>query len=221
LALPQLIGIAGGTGAGKSTLVNLLHRCLDEVCVVDLDSYYVDRAGTVSEELHLVNYDEPDAIDLALLLEHLGMLVAGEPVRKPMYSFERHRRVGAVSLQPGSVIIVEGLFALWWEDLRLRLDLKVFVDAPSDVRLGRRILRDVVERGRSVDRVLEQYFRTVRPMHERYVEPTRDYADVVVLNVGPEVVCLEAARAIERALATCGTANRARSEAAGPMAAGA
>jgi uridine kinase len=203
--MSRVVGIAGGTGSGKSALAQALRSRFDEVCVVELDSYYLDRRSLPSEQRIRINYDEPAAIEVPLLLDHLERLASGSPVTKPVYSFQLHERVGTEVLRPAALIIVEGLFTLCWEALCRHLDLKVFVDAPADVRLGRRILRDVVERGRTVDTVLEQYFRIVRPMHDRYVEPTRARADVVVLNTGPVEACLEGALEIERALAIRGT----------------
>jgi uridine kinase len=183
--MARLIGIAGGTGAGKTTVTRLLEEQFGGIAVVDLDSYYLDRSGVSPEGRARINYDEPAAIDAALLLAHVRDLAAGRPVPKPLYSFESHCRVGSVSLSPAPVIVVDGLFTLWWQELRAMLDLKVFVDAAADVRLARRILRDVAERGRTVDSVLAQYLATIRPMHERYVEPTRRYADVVVATAEP------------------------------------
>ena len=183
LGKPCLIGIGGGTGSGKSTVVRALLDRFGGVCV-DLDSYYRDRSAVGLEERERVNYDEPAAIDVALLVDHLQRLATGETLQKPTYSFHTHTRVGFEVLPPSPLILVDGLFTLWWEELRRLLDLKVFVDAPADLRLLRRIQRDVTERGRSVESVLTQYLRTVRPMHEHYVEPTRAHADLVVANDG-------------------------------------
>jgi uridine kinase len=182
--MASLIGIAGGTGAGKSSIVRALVDRLGG-CVIDLDSYYFDRSDVAPQERGRINYDEPTAIDARLLVEHLGQLAHGQPIQKPVYDFETHARVAVESISPARLVIVEGLFTLWWEPLRSLVDLKVFVDAPPDVRLIRRIRRDVDERGRTADQVLQQYLATVRPMHERYVDPTRAYADLVVTNDGP------------------------------------
>jgi uridine kinase len=186
----RVVGIAGGTGAGKSTIVEgLVDRFGD--CVIALDAYYLDRSTLPAEERARINYDEPGAIDASLLLEHLERLTRGEPVEKPRYSFETHMRVGVEMICPARLVIVEGLFTLWWEQLRSLLDVKVFVDAPPDLRLIRRIRRDLTERGRTVEQVLQQYVGTVRPMHERYVEPTRAHADLVVTNDGPVEAAVE------------------------------
>lgn len=189
--MSRLIGLAGGTGAGKSAIVDGLVDRLGGCVVVDLDSYYLDRGGLPPAERSLINYDEPAAIDVALLTAHLSRLTHGEAVEKPVYSFETHARVGGHVLAPAELVIVEGLFTLWWEPLRALLEVKVFVDAPPDLRLVRRIRRDVSERGRTVDQVLQQYLGSVRPMHERYVEPMRGHADVVVTNDGPIETAVE------------------------------
>lgn len=196
-----LIGIGGGTGAGKTTLLRALANQFGNTCVVDMDSYYLDRGGIRHEERNALNYDEPAAVDVALLLNHLERLAAGEIVWKPIYSFESHVRTGEQRLLPASLILVEGLFALWWEELRAHLNLKVFVDAPADLRLLRRIQRDVVERARSLESVLSQYVQAVRPMHERYVEPTRKHADLVVRNGGSIEECVELIAAAVRGIA--------------------
>ena len=179
-----LIGLAGGTGAGKSTIVRAL---VDRFggCTIDLDAYYLDRSGLAPEERSRINYDQPSAFDEALLVEHLERLVAGEAVPKPVYAFDTHTRVGVEMVAPARLVIVEGLFTLWWESLRSLLAVKVFLDVPADIRLVRRIRRDLAERHRTTEQVLQQYVGTVRPMHERYVEPTRAHADVVVTNDGP------------------------------------
>ena len=176
-----MIGIAGGTGAGKSTLVRAVIGRFGGVCV-GLDSYYRDRSAIKLEERSQINYDEPAAIDHTLLIEHLRRLRAGESIQKPRYSFHTHTRTGTETVPSARLILVDGLFTLWWEELRTLLDLRVFVDAPADLRLLRRVQRDVTERGRSVESVMTQYLQTVRPMHERYVEPTKLHADLVVTN---------------------------------------
>ena len=180
----RVIGVGGGSGAGKGALVDALCRHAGRVAVLDLDSYYLDRAGVAAPERARVNFDEPTAIDADLVLQHVAALAGGTPVAKPVYSFVTHTRVGAVTVAPAPVVVVEGLFTLWWPSLRQLLDVAVYVDAPPDLRLARRLERDVRERGRDLESVLRQYTETVRPMHQLYVEPTRGYADVVIVNDG-------------------------------------
>lgn len=179
----MIIGLAGGTGSGKSTIARSLVARVGG-CVIDLDSYYRDRSALRPEERSRVGYDEPLAVDAALLVTQLTQLTRGEAVRKPVYSFETHAQTGVEVIAPARLVIVEGLFTLWWESLRSMLDVKVFVDAPSDLRLIRRIRRDIAERGRTLEQVLQRYWGTVRPLHERYVEPTRVHAELVVTNDG-------------------------------------
>jgi uridine kinase len=189
------VGVAGGSGAGKTVLVRELVTRFG-ADVLDLDSYYLDRGGIPVEERERLNYDEPAAVDVGLLLEHLERLRRAETVRKPVYSFQSHTRIGEQRVAPARVMVVEGLFTLWWPTVREYLDVKIFVDAPADIRLARRVRRDVSERGRTVDHVLEQYVASVRPMHDMYVEPCRAFADIVVTNdgsVGGAVAALLAA----------------------------
>lgn len=177
-----VVGIGGGSGAGKSTLLRRVVQFVGPSCVIDLDSYYVDRGHLPVDARWGINYDSPAAFDLPLILEHVSHLAGGIDVRKPMYSFESHTRVGFEPVAAAPLVLVEGLFPLWWEELRCLLHLKLFVDADADVRLLRRIARDVAERGRSIESVACQYLKTVRPMHERYVEPSRSHADAIVDN---------------------------------------
>jgi uridine kinase len=181
---PIFVGVAGGTGAGKTALVRELIDRLGGA-LLDLDSYYRDRAAMPEEARHRLNYDEPGAIDHQLLVEHIDRLADGRSVPKPVYSFASHTRVGETVLGPARLIVVEGLFTWWWEPVRKRLAVKVFVDAPADLRLARRLLRDVTERRRSAEHVIEQYVQTVRPMHALYVEPGRTSADLLITNDGP------------------------------------
>jgi uridine kinase len=174
------VGIAGGTGAGKTTLARTLAASLGGVVVLDLDSYYLDRSGLPPQARERLNFDEPEAIDVGLLVAHLGRLRNGRAIEKPRYSFESHTRVGVDPIGPAPVVLVEGLLTLWWDELRDALDLKIYLDAPPDVRLARRIRRDIEWRGRTAESVLRQYEATVRPMHDLYVAPTRAFADLVL-----------------------------------------
>lgn len=182
---PVLIGVAGGSGSGKSTLCRMLAKNANGVVVVEVDAYYLDRRHVAQNERSGINYDEPAAFDVALLVDHLGRLGQGVDIFKPQYSFETHTRTGTEFLAAGPLVVVEGLLALWWEEVRTLCDFTVFLDVPADLRVLRRLRRDLAERGRTVDSVMGQYLESVRPMHERYVEPTRAYADLVVVNDGP------------------------------------
>jgi uridine kinase len=184
------VGVAGGSGAGKSAVAAQLRNRVPGVAILDLDSYYLDRSGLEPTERSRVNFDEPSAFDLDLLLEHLETLRKGSPVMKPRYCFVDHTRSDGEWLEPASVLVVEGLFTLWWPALRDLLDLKVFIEASLDLCLVRRIQRDTAERGRSLDSILPQYLQTVRPMYGRYVEPTRAHADLVVRNDGDLDACV-------------------------------
>src|SRR5713101_1138454 len=174
----MIIGLAGGTGSGKSMIVqSLVARVGGRV--IDLDSYYCDRSALSREERSRINYDQPTAIDVALLVGQLAELERGEAVRKPVYSFETHERTGVEMVAPARLLLVEGRFALWWESLRSLLDVKVFVDAPPDLRLIRRIRRDLTGRDRTLEQVLQQYSgalhaRAVRGADARPRGPRRD-----------------------------------------------
>jgi uridine kinase len=180
----MIVGLAGGTGSGKSSIVRGLVERIGG-CVVDLESYTLDRPACPLEERSSVDDNEPAAIDTELLVAHLEDLRRGQAIRKPVYLPETHRRTGVILVAPARLVVVEGLLTFWWDSLRSLLDVKVFVDAPADLRLIRRIRRDLAERGRTVEQVLYQYSGSVRPAHERYVEPTRVHADDVVTNDGP------------------------------------
>jgi uridine kinase len=182
---PFVIGIAGGTGAGKTTVTRRLVDSADaaRLTVVPLDAYYRDRSGDDERRRAGDDYDHPDAFDWPLLLDHVRALRAGRDVEMPVYDFTRHARERSRRpVKAAPVVVVEGILALHDATLRAQFDLTVFVDADPDVRLIRRLRRDVAERGRTAESVIAQYLATVRPAHLRFVEPTRRYADVVVQN---------------------------------------
>ncbi len=188
-----VIGIAGGTGSGKTTLMkNLVERFGPEVTVLSHDNYYKCRDDMPFEERCKVNYDEPDAMDTSLMVYHLQQLRRGEAIDCPVYDFALHNRSKETTrVEPRPVIIVEGILIFENEPLRDLMDIKIFVDTDADVRLCRRIKRDVTKRGRTLESVLEQYQATVKPMHEKYVEPSKRYADIVVPEGGKNWVALE------------------------------
>jgi uridine kinase len=185
-----VVGIAGPSGAGKTEIARRLSQTLDAV-VCSLDSYYRGVPNLSLEERGRQNFDNPEAIDHELLCEHLRSLARGESVLKPVYDFARHIRLAEVELcRPSKVIVVEGLFALHWEELRALLDLKVYVAVDDATCLERRIARDVRERGRSPESIGRQYELTVRPMAQRYIHPTREFADLVLNGDDPlDQVC--------------------------------
>jgi uridine kinase len=191
---PLIIGIAGGTASGKTTVARRLVERLGThpVAVLDQDSYYRDLADLPLEERARFNFDHPDAFDTALLVRHLRELRAGNPVEKPVYSFTKHTRTGeTVRVNPGDVVILEGILVLALEPVRELLEVKVFVDSDADVRVLRRVSRDIKERGRDFDGVVEQYFRTVRPMHFGFVEPSKRYADIIIPHGGLNDIAIE------------------------------
>ena len=188
-----VIGIAGGTGSGKTTLMkNLMARFGDVVTVLSHDNYYKRRDGMPFEERCKVNYDEPGAFDTSLMIYHLEQLRSGHAIECPVYDFTVHNRSSEViRVVPREVIVVEGILIFENEALRNLMDIRIFVDTDADIRLCRRIKRDVNKRGRTLESVLTQYQTTVKPMHEKYVEPTKKYADLVVPEGGKNAVALD------------------------------
>ena len=188
-----VIGIAGGTGSGKTTLMkNIVTEFGDVVTVLSHDSYYHRRDQMPFEERCKLNYDEPSALETDLMARHLDALRHGQAIDCPVYDFALHnRRDETIRLEPRQVIIVEGILIFENETLRDLMDIKIFVDTDADVRLCRRIFRDVEERGRTLESVIEQYQTTVKPMHEKYVEPSKRHAHIVVPEGGKNTVALD------------------------------
>lgn len=188
-----LIGVAGGTGSGKTTLTHHLKEHFGEdVTVIGHDSYYKRQKGKTYEERAKQNYDHPSAFDTDLLIEHLQALKRGESIQCPVYSYTDHNRTDqTVTVHPAKVIIVEGILIFQNPVLRDMFDIKLFVETDADERILRRALRDVEERGRTLQSVVTQYLTTVKPMHDQYVEPSRKYADIIVLEGGHNLVALE------------------------------
>ena len=188
-----VIGIAGGTGSGKTTLMkNIIGAYGDRVTVLSHDNYYKRRDELTYEQRCLINYDEPDALETDLMAVHLDELRHGRAIDCPVYDFTQHNRSDeTVRIEPKPVIIVEGILIFENQPLRELMDIKIFVDTDADVRLCRRIKRDVNKRGRTLESVLMQYQTTVKPMHEKYVEPSKKFADIVVPEGGKNMVALD------------------------------
>lgn len=188
-----IIGIAGGTGSGETTVVNRIIESLPqgEVVVIPQDSYYMDNSHLPLEQRQEMNFDHPESIEFELLVEHIKKLKNGEPIEQPIYSYLTCTRAKeTVPIQPRHVVIVEGILIFSCDELRKLMDIKVFVDADADDRLSRVIARDIVERGRSVNKVLERYEKTVKPMHLQFIEPTKRYADIIVPQGGNNSVAI-------------------------------
>ena len=188
-----VIGIAGGSGSGKTTLMkNLVEKFGDAVTVLSHDNYYKRHDELTYEQRCLINYDEPDAFETELMAAHLDSLRHGQAIDCPVYDYTVHNRSNeTVRIEPKPVIIVEGILIFADEALRELMDIRIFVDTDSDVRLCRRIKRDVNKRGRTLESVLLQYQQTVKPMHEKYVEPSKRFADIVVPEGGKNLVALD------------------------------
>lgn len=188
-----VIGIAGGTGCGKSTMINKIKEEFSErITIISHDFYYKQHNDISFEDRKLLNYDHPDAFDTDLMIEHIRKLSNGEAVERPVYDFTIHNRIDeTVTVNPSKVIIVEGILIFECKELRDLFDIKVFIDTDADVRIIRRIIRDVKERGRTLESVVNQYLTTVKPMHEQFVEPSKKFADIIVPEGGYNVVALE------------------------------
>lgn len=191
---PVVIGLAGGTGSGKTTVAKEIVTSLSEQSIVMIaqDSYYKDQSAIPMERRVDTNYDHPFAFDNDLLISHIDQLLAYESIEVPVYDFKRHTRsTETIAVQPKNVIIVEGILVLEDERLRERMDMKLFVDTASDVRIIRRLMRDMRERGRSIESVVQQYLTIVRPMHEQFCEPTKKYADIIIPEGGENQVAID------------------------------
>ena len=189
-----IVGIAGGTGSGKTTVVNKVMEVFpnEEVVVIPQDSYYKDSSDISPEERQKVNFDHPDSVEFGLLIDHLKQLKKGREIEMPIYSYITCLRAkDTITVKPSRVVIVEGILILTDAGLRNMLDIKVFVDADADDRLGRVIQRDMVERGRSLLKVLERYHDTVKPSHLQFIEPSKRYADIIIPGGGENQVGIE------------------------------
>jgi uridine kinase len=189
-----IVGIAGGTGSGKTTVVRKIVEVFpnDEVIVIPQDSYYRDNSDISLEERQKINFDHPDSVEFSLLIDHLTQLKKGKPVEMPIYSYLTCVRAKeTITIKPSRVVLVEGILILTDFGLRNILDIKVFVDADADDRLGRVVQRDIIERGRSVLKVLERYHDTVKPSHLQFIEPSKRYADIIIPGGGENQVGIE------------------------------
>jgi uridine kinase len=194
-----VIGIAGGTGSGKTTVVNQIINELpaNQVGVISQDSYYKDTSDLPYEERIKINFDHPKAIDFELLAQHLTELKKGKTIKQPVYSFIEHNRTKeTVSTAPKDVMIVEGILILTHPEIRDMFDIKIYVHADSDERLIRRLKRDISERGRDLDEVLHRYKTTLKPMHQQFIEPTKEYADIIIPTNRHNTVAVDIVRTI-------------------------
>ena len=192
---PVIIGIAGGTGSGKTTVARAIHDRVgkDRIEWISHDSYYRNFDALSPEERHRINFDHPDSLETELLIRQLDVLRKGSSVEVPMYDFATDsRKLETHRVEPRKVIIVEGILVLAEPDLRKRIDIKLFVDTPADIRFMRRLVRDIESRGRTLQSVVEQYMTSVRPMHEEFVEPSKRYADLIIPEGGENQVALDA-----------------------------
>ena len=191
---PTIIGIAGGSGSGKSTVARKIAEALKpaSVAFVDMDAYYRNHTEMTLEERRRVNWDHPDALDFDLLVSHLEALSRGEAVEKPVYNYVTHLREEKTErIEPSDVVVLDGILLFIDERIRARCDVKAFVDTDSDVRLIRRIRRDMAKRGRPLQEILDQYLPTVQPMHLQFVEPSKRYADLIVPRGGHNTVAID------------------------------
>ncbi|WP_026314669.1 uridine kinase [Heyndrickxia acidiproducens] len=191
---PAVIGVAGGSGSGKTSVTRAIYESLKEnsILVLEQDYYYKDQSTLPFEERLKTNYDHPFAFDNDLLIEHLQKLLRYEPIEKPVYDYSRHTRSDrTIHVEPKEVIILEGILVLEDERLRNLMDIKLYVDTDADLRIIRRLLRDIEERGRTLQSVIKQYTTVVRPMHNQFIEPTKRYADVIIPEGGQNHVAID------------------------------
>jgi len=194
---PILIGIAGGTGSGKTSIAKSLLKEYGkgEVAVIEQDAYYRNISNLPLEERHKQNFDHPDAIDVELFIQQLIRLIKGQSIEIPVYDFSTHSRSDKKrNIEPHHVIVVEGILTLHYPSLRELMDIKIFVDTPDDIRFIRRLSRDVEERGRTVNSVIDQYLKTVRPMHQQFVEPSKYFSDIIIPEGGQNKVAIDLLR---------------------------
>lgn len=192
--MPLVVGIAGGTASGKTTVARKIHEALSpsHIAFIDQDSYYKDLSNLALDERREVNFDHPDAFDTELLVRHVQALKRGEAIEKPVYNFVSSlREASTTRVAPARIILIEGIMVLHSEHIRRELDLKLFVETEDDVRIIRRLTRDIKDRGRDFDHVIHQYFRHVRPMHLAFVEPSKRWADIVVPHGGNNDIAIE------------------------------
>lgn len=191
---PLIIGICGGTGSGKTSVAKAIFRSFPEknIAIIEQDSYYKDQTHLTMEQRVLTNYDHPLSFDTNLLIEHLEALIRNEGIEKPIYDFSIHTRSDlTMPVEPKDIIILEGIMILEDERLRKLMDIKIFVDTDADIRIIRRIKRDIEERGRTLDSVIKQYMTTVKPAHEQFIEPYKKFADLIIPEGGHNRVAIE------------------------------
>lgn len=191
---PIFIGISGGSGSGKTTIVNRIYSEVPEknISIIEHDAYYKDQSQLTYEERCKTNYDHPFAFDTDLFVEHIQNLKNGQIIEKPIYDYEIHnRKKEKITVEPKEIVIVEGLLVFYEERIRELLDIKIFVDTDADIRIMRRIMRDMKDRGRTLDSIIAQYVNTVRPAHEQFIEPSKKYADIIVTEGGNNLVAVD------------------------------
>jgi uridine kinase len=193
MASPLVVGIAGGTASGKTTVARKVREALADcrVAFIDQDSYYRDLKDTPLEKRREVNFDHPDAFDRDLLVAHVRELKSGQPIQKPVYDFKTSsRQPHTMRVDPGDIILIEGILVLHMKEVRDEMDVKIYVDADDDLRILRRLTRDIKDRGRDFDHVVGQYLRHVRPMHMGFVEPSKHFADIIIPHGGNNEIAI-------------------------------